>query len=55
MRTVAGHVCRAVVVMVAMVAVGRILKDLGTPSRGRAVLPTVIGDTWPPVPVKTPR
>jgi len=55
MRTVAGHVCRAVVVMVAMVAVGRILKDLRSPLRGRAVLPAVIGDTWPPVPVKTPR
>jgi hypothetical protein len=55
MRTVGGHLCRAVVVMVAMVAVGRILKDLRTPSRGRAGEPAVIGDTWPPVPVKSPR
>ena len=55
MRTVAGHLGRAVVVMVAVAAVGRILKELRTPSRGSAVLPAVIGDTWPPVPVKPPR
>lgn len=55
MRTVAGHLCRALVVAVAMLAVGRILKHLATRPGGRPVLSTVTGDTWPPVPVKSPR
>ena len=55
MRTVAGRLCRAVVVVVAIVAVRRILKQLAAPPGDNAVLPPVTGDTWPPVPVKSPR
>jgi hypothetical protein len=38
-----------------VVAVTRILKHLRGASSGAAVLPTITGDTWPPVPVKSSR
>jgi len=55
MKTIAGWVCRAVVLMGALVVVARILKHVTAPSGGGAVLPTITGDTWPPVPVKSSR
>jgi uncharacterized membrane protein len=55
MQTFVGLVCRAVVLAAAVVAVTRILKHLRGASSGAAVLPTITGDTWPPVPVKSSR
>jgi len=55
MRTVAGRLCRVVVVALAILAVSRILQQLATPRGDHAVVPPVTGDTWPPVPVKSSR
>lgn len=55
MQTIAGWACRAVVLTIVAVAATRLLKHLTASSGGVAGLPTITGDTWPPVPVKTPR
>ena len=55
MQTIAGWVCRTVVLMGTVVVAIQIFKHLTAASDGTAALPTITGDTWPPVPVKTSR
>lgn len=46
---------RAVVLSVVAATVPKVVERLTPVRGGRTVAPTITGDTWPPVPVKTSR